>query len=46
MFGEEVDGELQLQDMVATDAVSAIAGHGHLQLLKHLCSLFSFVSLY
>ena len=46
VFGDEVDGELQLQDMVATDAVSAIAGHGHLQLLKHLCSLFSFVSLY
>ena len=46
MLREEVDRELQVQDMVPTDAVSAIAGHGNLQLLKHVCSLFSFVSPY
>ena len=46
MLGEEVDRELQVQDMVPTDAVSAIAGHGHFQLLNHVCSLFSFVSAY
>ena len=31
--------------MVPTDTISHIAGHRHLQLLKHLCSLFVFVSL-
>jgi len=46
VFGEEVDRELQVQDVVPTDAISDIAGHGHLQLLKHLCSLFVFVSPY
>ena len=46
MLGEEVDRMLQVQDMVPTDAVSAIAGHGHFQLLNHVCSLFSFVSAY
>ena len=46
VLGEEVDRELQVQDMVPTDAVSAIAGHGHFQLLNHVCSLFSFVSAY
>ena len=46
MLREEVDRELQVQDMVPTDAVSAVAGHGHLQLLNHVCSLFSFVSPY
>ena len=46
VFGEEVDSELQVQDVVPTDAISDIAGHGHLQLLKHLCSLFVFVSPY
>ena len=46
MLREEVDRELQVQDMVPTDAVSAIAGHGHFQLLNHVCSLFSFVSAY
>ena len=32
--------------MEPTDIVSHIAGHGRLQLLKHLCSLFVFMSLY
>ena len=43
---EEVDRELQGQDMVPPDSISNTAGHRHLQLLKHLCSLFMFVSLY
>ena len=44
-LGEEVDREPQGQDMVLTDTISDIAGHGFLQLRKHLCSLFAFLSL-
>ena len=46
VLGEEVDRELKVQDMVPTHVISDIAGHGSLQLLKHLCSLFAFVSPY
>ena len=42
---DEVDRGPQGKDMVPTDAISHIAGHGHLQLLRKLCSLFAFVSL-
>ena len=33
---EEVDRELQGQDMVPTDTIPDVDGHGCLQLLKHL----------
>ena len=46
VLGEEVGRELKVQDMVPTHVISDIAGHGSLQLLKHLCSLFAFVSPY
>ena len=39
-----VDRETKGQDMVPTDAISNIAGHERLQLLKYLCSPFAFVS--
>ena len=35
----------QDKDMVPTDAMSQIAGHGCLQVLREPCSLFAFVSL-
>ena len=39
-----MDRETKGQDMVPTDAISNIAGHERLQLLKYLCSPFAFVS--
>ena len=35
----------QGKDMVPTDAISHSAGHGHLQRLREVCSLFAFMSL-
>lgn len=43
-FVEKVNREPQGQDMVPTVAIPDIAGLGRLHLLKHLCSLFAFVS--
>ena len=41
-----MDRGLKGKDMVPTDTISHIAGHGSLQLMRELCSLFAFVSLY
>ena len=38
-----MDREPQGQDMVPTVTISDIAGLGHVNLLKHMCSLFVFV---
>lgn len=40
---DEVDRGPQGKNMVPTDAISHIAGHGRLQLLRELWSLFAFV---
>ena len=42
---DKVDRGPQDKDMVPTDTISHIAGHGCLQLLREPCSLFAFVSL-
>lgn len=44
-LGKKWTGIPKGQDTEPTDIISHIAGHRHLQLLKHLCSLFVFVSL-
>lgn len=44
-WGKKWTGIPKGQDTEPTDIISHIAGHRHLQLLKHLCSLFVFVSL-
>ena len=41
-----MDRGLKGKDMVPTDTISHIAGHGSLQLMRELCSLFAFVSPY
>ena len=43
-LGDEVDRGPQGKTMVPTDAISHISGYGHLQLLRVLCFLFTFVS--
>ena len=43
-FVEKVNREPQGQDMLPTVAISDIAGLGPFHLLKHLCSLFAFMS--
>ena len=43
-FVEELNRETQGQHMVPTVTISDIAGLGHFHLLKHLYSLFAFVS--